>query len=766
MALVTNSDNTLGAPTVGLGQTATFAVDLPQAEALSLPGQPGVNVGIQGGQVIDRSQYNALPQEHETALGAAIKQVADKYIGLEAKQLRADRYNAGMMEAAQGKAIKDIVRDTPWYSQLWGAGDAVEGARAYAGHETVGKVSSMVAAELPNTKSMSPDQATEYFRGKLNPLLTGDGPTDAYVMQAWGQQLPGLMSAQAKLHYGWRQERALDAFNGALNGQARHLANVGDLVAGGFMTKDDLSVAGQQALAMSMPPEGMDEKVWKSTITSKIREWAADGNMHAVNAFLDAGLQDHLTGDESRHLEQAVIVGDQRARTKYTELWQQDLLKLRLQAERPQEGQTTNELLSGIDQINQQFKTASGSKAPLISPHEREALASRSSLYIDAARRARMQDDMKTAGRVAVAETKDALIRRAIAEGNTGQLVVAKVATENDIDQTISRIVAESPGQAVPVLAAAFRQDGKVVKQIADERLRSVDTMLQAGNNGYDASAVGTVYNDWLSMHTVNPNLSAAYYGKRDTDMLRFHQAKQSMGSDAAAFTQAFMMNHKGNTPDRKVLEAAVTAVSAEYDYHVAWARPDKYDIDPSSRDTLASLIAPEVQRRTAGVVADEAEVASSVLKETINRGDAEVLGGYVILNPTNDKRKFGDSLATAVVKTDSPIPTDKVNTAFNQAIQRKLYGDGKTAGVLRDTSLFGKDKIKHATIVRLPSVGDVPVIQFHGVSEDGQVVDFPITQREVLLNFNAAATPASQPPRGNRPRDLTRPSDFFQQRD
>ena len=287
--------NTVGAPTEGLGQTVTFQFNPQQVPQLQLPNQAqGVNVGIRGGDVRGSTGLTPVKIEPNPVVDSLFRVAGDVLKGYEEKA-KQDRYVKGMQEAASGRSIEEVAQERPWFSRVFGDGDAVEGARAYTQQARAAQVSMDIEADLPNIAHLGQPEAQAYFADKVRNSLTGDPAADAYIMQGYTRLLPTAMKAQTKLHMAYVQTQAAQAFTASMDKTGKLLANRADMVAGGFVLPEDMQREAQGLIALSIAPNGMDEKVWQATMTSKLTTWGAEGNLHATQAFIDAGVLDHLS---------------------------------------------------------------------------------------------------------------------------------------------------------------------------------------------------------------------------------------------------------------------------------------------------------------------------------------------------------------------------------------------------------------------------------------------------------------------------------------
>src|SRR6478752_1039791 len=158
-------ENTLGAPTEGLGQRVTFAFDAGGAvPQLSLGNRGDIQAGVRGGGTVNAGgtqNRGVVLEKNETF--DFIAGLADKAVKVDMQRRKTQAFVTGMQRAAAVEAVSDIAAQQPWYSKLFGDSDTVEGARQYASHTIAQTTVAQMEEEMPQLRQMSPLEAQNYF---------------------------------------------------------------------------------------------------------------------------------------------------------------------------------------------------------------------------------------------------------------------------------------------------------------------------------------------------------------------------------------------------------------------------------------------------------------------------------------------------------------------------------------------------------------------------------------------------------------------------
>ena len=118
------NDNTLGAPTEGLGQTVTFGFKNQGAQQSQGVQRGRVRAGVQGSAATGISLAQGSKIEANPAVDMLMR-VGAGLIDNKIKEARTNAYVSGMQRAMNGEAVEDIAAKQPAWSRVFGDSDAV-----------------------------------------------------------------------------------------------------------------------------------------------------------------------------------------------------------------------------------------------------------------------------------------------------------------------------------------------------------------------------------------------------------------------------------------------------------------------------------------------------------------------------------------------------------------------------------------------------------------------------------------------------------------
>lgn len=302
-------DNTLGAPTEGLGQTVTFAagskVGVPQASAAQ---RGALRNSASGGGAMRTAQALQVQPPQGDALFKTLTRLGGEMMKPHLEAERTLKYAEGMQQAAQGQAITEIVDEQPWYSKLFGSTSLVDGARAYTASTKATAVAAEQEANMEQLRKLSASEMAAHGADLLRKTAnTGDPSTDAMITQSLGQTLPVLMKAQAKAHLQYQQEVLTKKFGDNLDAAASYLRTVDTNARNPNATSDDNDVlmAGVQLTqALQRPPE-VSQEVFDKSIVERATSQIMNGNFALHDMLEGSGYAAKLTPTQQHHLKVA-----------------------------------------------------------------------------------------------------------------------------------------------------------------------------------------------------------------------------------------------------------------------------------------------------------------------------------------------------------------------------------------------------------------------------------------------------------------------------
>lgn len=302
-------DNTLGAPTEGLGQNVTFVADgrtgVPQASAMQ---RGSFKVGARGGEAQRANQAVLGPAPKGNPLLDTLLRLGGEVIKPHVEAERNRKYLEGMQQAAQGQAITEIVDEQPWYSKVFGSTSLVDGARAYTASTAANAVAAEQEADMVNLRKLSANEMAMHSAKLMQKTAnTGDTHTDNMIMQSMGQTLPVLMKTQAKEHLRYQQEQLSKRIGDNLDASASNLRAVDTNARNPDTTADgnDVLIAGVRlSEALKRPPEIAKEEFDKA-IVERATAQIMSGNFALHDALEGSGFTAGLTPTQQHNLRVA-----------------------------------------------------------------------------------------------------------------------------------------------------------------------------------------------------------------------------------------------------------------------------------------------------------------------------------------------------------------------------------------------------------------------------------------------------------------------------
>lgn len=302
-------DNTLGAPTEGLGQNVTFVADgrtgVPQASAMQ---RGSFKVGARGGEAQRANQAVLGPAPKGNPLLDTLLRLGGEVIKPHVEAERNRKYLEGMQQAAQGQAITEIVDEQPWYSKVFGSTSLVDGARAYTASTAANAVAAEQEADMVNLRKLSANEMARHSAKLMQKTAsTGDSITDSMIIHSMGQTLPLLMKAQAKEHLRYQGEQLSKRIGDNLDASASNLRAVDTNARNPDTTADgnDVLMAGVRlSAALQRPPEIAKEEFDKAVVERATAQ-IMGGNFALHDALEGSGFAAGLTPTQQHHLRVA-----------------------------------------------------------------------------------------------------------------------------------------------------------------------------------------------------------------------------------------------------------------------------------------------------------------------------------------------------------------------------------------------------------------------------------------------------------------------------
>jgi predicted transcriptional regulator len=715
-------ENTLGAPTEGLGQTVTFAfgadAGVPQ---LQLGDTNLINASVQGPRLAGIPLADGVKAQPNSPTLDFIMGVVDAQAKGEVQKRRTAAFVTGMQRAAAGEAVADIAKDQPWYANIYGDSDVVEGARVYASQTTAQIAAAEMEDAMPQLRKLGPAEAQAYFVETVNKKLSGDPATDAAIMQSMSRAMPGVMRRQTKEHYAYLQENASAQETAAFRAGAKNLQAAAQGVGPDFRTSEEFQMEVSNFKASVMPADGRDFESYQKSMAANLRVWAQEGNFHALNALRDpepdgGSFFDILSPEQKVAVEKAIEVGEGKNRQRYSQEWSNDLAVLTMQTNVPPEGTTPEAIGARVDALNQQYSLATGSRIGLISPDMKVAMMSRTYSEI-------VQEQNKQAAEAArrAEKTGDAVIevnaiRESALRGGLGSLLIPREKKDPVATEMYNSM---APAQQVKFLVDNDRLDYRI-DQVAKERTGSINAALAAGV--FDAQTQ-QAFNNYVALREANPHTAMKYYGEHADSLEGMYNDIKAGMSPAGSFDVRFLQPKRGTEFTDKQMTEALGLIGKGQNWYMQPFTGEQ-TLQPGQARRIARAITNDT--KTWYTANGNFALATGLALNKRKQNGLEIMGGFV-WNNHKGQQKLEDYLTLTQPTGEGAIPTNNVNEVVNYAVNEALYGD---TGVLTEGA-------QDLGVFRLEDRAGDPVFQIQAVKDDGTIVERKLNGSEIYKLYS-----------------------------
>lgn len=724
-------DNTLGAPTEGLGQTVTFTasggVGIPQ---LQIPDRGAVRMGTQGGAPTSSGQARQVQAAQPDPTMAALMKLGGNLLAPAVKREQETQFMQGMQRAAEGEAVKEIVDEQPWYSKVFGATSLVDGARTYTAATKAAGIATDLDSRMPEIAKMPGQAFASHVNDLLGKAATGDGATDAIVRQQFMAQMPDVMKRQARSHFLYQQEQLVEAnrayigtaFAGlaASDAMARNSGEgVGEngSIPRNITDEGDVLTAGIKALEVFNVPMGMDPKVHSKVLASEVIQSVNNGSFAVVNMLEKSGAMGRFEPEQASAIRSAVNAKRSQVRAEMPIEFASVINSAQRAADVA--GNTPEVILAEVDKINKAYAKITGDSKPYVS-------AQGASSLLQALYRTQQQELEET--------------RRGLAKATTATEKAAKA--EEAVDRAVERLRGGSPVndfKAEEVRSAWARLELKDPADANRARILNVETQMDpnhrdgmrnainnakiSGSEAHMFAAYNRFYVPLVSESGDAGVVAAtAYAGDHAGTMQRYHSQLRGKKNPTQmdrdlAYQYAIQPEVKEPTKKEEALAKHYTHgwLGNSYDAVAFW----NDDVPVKNPKGLATMLSPFVVQ---GVDVDKAAKAAFS-----NNKELYLAGGYH-WKRTTGQTDLNDFYGRAHKERDKLTPADKLEAHTVDAAHRNR---AFAMGVEETAKRFGLGEVTHVFQVGNANDG-TPQFGLMGANDLGEPVTAYMTARDV----------------------------------
>jgi hypothetical protein len=713
-------DNTLGAPTEGLGQTVTFAaggVGVPQAQAEQ---RGALRAGITGQANQMTSRAMMVPEVQPDATFTALAKLGGDLLAPHIKAERDASFMRGAQQAASQQAITEIVDEQPWYSKLFGTTSLVDGARAYSSVKVANDISNSIEQDMPNIRRMTDEQFTEHTNKLLNSRLTGDQATDMMIQQQTFSMLPHIMKARTKANIAYKGEVLTQSISEAAGGVASALGLADQLIRQGDGTKeeaDTIPLVAKLSEVMQRP-ETIDKAHFDKTLTDQFVKQIRSGNFALADLLDGSSFTNELTAEQQHKLALARHQATLDARAKLPEGYAARVAYFRGMSNLP--GVTEADISAYRKGLQADYEKATGDKRAFISNEElsrefeqrnAKALAYQQHLANEAKRLGR--DDLKVAQRELEVANHALRITAPSAKSEYLNNLESKLQQE-----VFAKVATLPPDQRMHVLAK--QADVDVLDESFRDELRQRLHQGRRENNPELVAQGMEMYNSIVKYAGDNGDVLAQKYAGKELSTLASRWREVSKGQPPTPQTIQMFYSYAalpGGEPvnakqDAELIDEVKTgrvmsALSAV-------GRVIGMDTFPiSNYEEVAGLL----KRRQNSSIKDPVMRSRSALELS---EDITVIGGYGYEKSTQatDMTKYLRGLSKEVGGVDASNINRAARSYFDKTVSDlRIDGDFK--------------------LVQLPDTADkVPRLAIWGFDSASQLVIHTFTGNDIAANW------------------------------
>lgn len=397
------NDNTLGAPTEGLGQTVTFAAGgqgrTPQQQPVQ---RQALRAGASGGGAQLTAQALQIPPSKGDATFQVLAKLGGDLLKPHLEAERTAAYFEGMQRASSDEALKEVIDEQPWYSKLFGPTSLVDGARAGAAAAKALSVAVDFETNMKEYRQLAPQEFAKAAAQKVAAAHTGDAITDMMITQQAGQSLPQVMKNQTKEHLRFKQEKLVEgmksslasglALIGASDNNARNPDSATEQV--------DTLGAAINVVSLFQRPDTIDPKLHDGIVGDTVIQAVSQGNFAAYNLLETSGKLGELAPDVAYRVRRAKEQASSAARMNVS----RGIVEAEAAWLANRDGKTEADILAGAEALNKRYTAETGDNSPYV---PKTATVRELVQHKDAELR-RLEAERRELGRITDAATKEA----------------------------------------------------------------------------------------------------------------------------------------------------------------------------------------------------------------------------------------------------------------------------------------------------------------------------------------------------------------------
>lgn len=738
------------------GSAAIQSLGVVQQQAIGVqPGRGGMQ-GVQqfAGEGVKVEMIDSRTQDMMMQLGG-------KLLEPKIQQIQTRKFLEGAQRVAQGEALKDIVDEQPWYTQIFGPSSSVQGARTIAQMKGVDDYITSVQNDMPNLQKLSSDEFGKQVSARMQTFLTGDGVADAAIQTKMVESLGSLTKAHTKANYKYTQDTMQKNIVGYMQGGAIKLQAQAKQMLDGTLSKGDFDEIKAGFVGNLMPLEGQSPESYWGGIEAATMDALATGNHHAANVIFDSGVFASAPADvrlkliDARHKYEA--------RTQETAGFAEYGPMIGQLQGLARSGQLTgNQIVEQVDRINADYNIRYGVNRPLFKRDEMVSLVSGNinaiytrqdadSRALRTEARADRREGLKLDAKVKTEALKQAQLMQLIQAG-AGNMATIAGFTGDEVNRGVYKgatVIEQAGGNVGEFLVRQYNNGGEHVNSLYQNQMQA--GMRAAKMEGHSGQAFNKSYGLYRQLAAESGGKAAAlaYLGDDGVKMMKYDSiVQQGKIAPEVAYQLAFgePLDKSRKSSDKEVGEALIKAVSSDQPGIVGRMFESKVPLTEQSQRVLTTAVAGNYDMLVQNANMDDKQAMAVALD--VAKKDLDVVGQYIY--PKGESRRPVYEMIGADEKAAGVAFTRMLNEkARASGVTQSLAGEqapNDLIGGVRSTADFvtmgALPAIKrwwdrrgdepNVMIMRLPDQEGVGMFGVTVTTTDGKITQFPMDTKEL----------------------------------
>lgn len=715
-------------------------------------------VGLSAGQA-----HRADPTQRaviDTSTSDLLMKLGGKILEPQIQKIQTQKFLEGAQRVAQGEALKDIVDEQPWYTEIFGPSSSTQGARAIAQMKGVDDYITSVANDMPNLQKLDSKEFGQQITTKMSEFLTGDSVADSAIQMKMMESTGALFKAHTKAHYKYTQDTMQQNVSQYMRSGGTKLQALSGQLLQGTMTEKDYSAAKADFVGNLVPLDGQSPASYWGGIEEATIDALANGNHHAANAIFDSGIFASAPADMRKKMLDARHTYE--ARTQETagfEVYGPRIGQLKGLAAAGQ--LTGNQILAEVDKINADYQVRFGINRPLFKRKEFESILSGniSSIYNrgEQDKRDQARENRQDQRELAKEQVKSATELRksqqlvSMIQMGAGNLAGLAGHTQDEIDSGVykgAQVIAQQGGNVGQFLVNQYNNGGEHVNPLFKNQLQA--GMRASKMEGYGGGAFEQSYSMYkqLSNETGGKAAAIAYLGDDAVRMMQYDQfITTGRLTPEVSYQLAFgqEIDNSRKSTDKDIMKQIGKTVNTTDPGMFTKLFGNGYELSAQSKRVLATSVGGNYDKLVSNAsLSNDAAMAVAL---DVAKGELDVVGPYAYAKGTDKKPVYqligSDEKAAGKVFSDFIAQKAKENgvrvTLPGQASTSdggaSFAADLATAGALPAIArwtdrAFGSEP--DVMITRLADINGEANFGITIVTPTGETKSFPINSTEL----------------------------------